>query len=187
MPARSPDALAEKEFSLIQEIARSPSCTQRELSTSTGLSLGMTNLLIKRLARKGYIKISQLDWKRTQYLLTFKGAVEKARKSYNYSLYTIRIFKQIRENIYTALRREYAAGHRRFTVVGQDEILDLIKEALLDLDYKDAEFAFVKEYSAISSNDVILTATLEAPPASRNGQKFITLVDFENINFRISP
>ena len=37
------------------------------------VGLGMTNLLIQRLARKGLIKVTQLDWKRTQYLLTLKG------------------------------------------------------------------------------------------------------------------
>ena len=48
--------LAQKEFALIQEISRKPTHTQRSLSQSVGLSLGTTNLLIQRLARKGYIK-----------------------------------------------------------------------------------------------------------------------------------
>src|SRR5947209_3037692 len=101
-------ALAEKEFLLIQEIARKPTRTQRDLSQSLGLSLGMTNLLIQRLSRKGLIKITQLDWKRTQYLLTLKGAVEKTRKAYGYTLYTLRIFRQIQDNITVVLRREHA-------------------------------------------------------------------------------
>ena len=89
------DPLAEKEFILIQEIAKSPTRTQRDLSESIGLSLGMTNLLIKRLARKGLIKVTHLDWKRTQYLLTLKGMMEKTRKTYHYTLYTLRLFRQI--------------------------------------------------------------------------------------------
>src|SRR5687767_5206385 len=92
-------ALPAKEFSLIQEIARKPLQTQRQLSQSTGLSLGMTNILLKRLARKGYIKIKHLDWKRTQYLLTVKGLLEKTRKSYAYALYAINQFRLIRERI----------------------------------------------------------------------------------------
>ena len=177
------DNLAEKEFSLIQEIAKSPSATQRELSVNTGLSLGMTNLLIKRLARKGYIKISQLDWKRTQYLLTLKGAVEKARKSYNYSLYTIRIFRQIRDNIGTVLRHEYETGRREFTVVAQDELLELVREAARDLDLRGARFNFLNRYEE-AAGDLILTATLE-PPLPQEGRRFVALVDFHNIDFRI--
>lgn len=180
------DTLAENEYSLIHAISQSPSSTQRELSQSTGLSLGMTNLLIKRLARKGYIKISQLDWKRTQYLLTPKGALEKAVKSYRYSLYTIRIFRQIRDNIRTVLKREHEAGQRAFAVVAQDELLDVVREEIADLGLADARFSFQSAYTDLAPSDlVILTATLEPAPPPVDGQRFISLVDFHNINFRI--
>ena len=69
------------EYAVISEVAREPGQTQREISRKVGLSLGMTNALLLRLARKGYIKMKQLDWKRTEYLLTLKGAMEKTRKS----------------------------------------------------------------------------------------------------------
>ena len=85
-----------EEFILIQEISKSDTHTQRSLSQNIGLSLGTTNLLIQRLARKGLIKITQLDWKRTQYLLTLKGALEKTNKMYRHTLYTIRLFRQIK-------------------------------------------------------------------------------------------
>lgn len=183
MAVTKDDALAENEFALIQEISKSPSSTQRELSTSTGLSLGMTNLLIKRLARKGYIKISQLDWKRTQYLLTLKGAFEKAKKSYNYSLYTIRIFRQIRDNIRTVLKREHDAGQRAFTIVAQDEVLELVREAVSDLAFPDATYTFVDDFKD-AAGELVLTATLEAPPEPKAGQRFIVLVDFRNLDFK---
>jgi DNA-binding MarR family transcriptional regulator len=87
------------EYSVLQEVARQPTQTQRELSRKVGLSLGMTNALLLRLTRKGYIKMRQLDWKRTEYLLTFKGALEKTRKSYAYTLHTIRLFRTIIESV----------------------------------------------------------------------------------------
>ena len=175
--------IQENEFALMREIAKSPALTQRELSQNTGMSLGMTNLLIKRLARKGYIKISQLDWKRTQYLLTPKGALEKAMKSYRYSLYTIRIFRQIRDNIRTALRREYDSGRREFAIVAQDELLDLVREAAADLDIKDAKFSFHRGFKELgASDDLVLSATAETAPSDR---RVISLVDFDNINFRL--
>lgn len=126
------ETLPENEYALIREIAKSPTATQRELSQTTGFSLGMTNLMIKRLVRKGSIKVRQLDWKRTQYLLTPKGVLEKAVKSYRYGLYTIRIFKQIRDNIRTVLRHELKSGRRDFTVVAQDELLDIVRESITE-------------------------------------------------------
>ena len=179
--------LAQKEFALIQEISRRPTHTQRSLSQSVGLSLGTTNLLIQRLARKGLIKVTQLDWKRTQYLLTIKGAMEKTQKAYHYTIYTIRIFRQIQENISVLLRREYQTGRRKFILVAQDEILDILREAVAGLHFPDAEFSYCRDFREVPAEaDLILTATLEAPPKTGGGRRFVSLVDFDDIDFRIA-
>ena len=178
--------LAEKEFLLVQELSRKPTSTQRDLSQSLGLSLGTTNLLIRRLARKGIIKVTQLDWKRTQYLLTIKGALEKTRKAYHYTLTMLRIFKQIQENITTVLTREYRAGRRDFILVAQDEILELVRDTVSNLTLADAAFTFVPAFDQIPPRaDMVLTATLEPAPAPVNGRRYVSLVDFMDIDFRI--
>ena len=184
--AQTSAALAEKEFVLIQEIAKNPSHTQRSLSQSAGMSLGTTNLLIQRLARKGLIKVTQLDWKRTQYLLTPEGMMEKAQKAYHYTLYTMRIFRQLQENMATALRREYDAGRRQFALVAQDEILELLRDSIAALGLPEATFSFLNGYEAVpAGTELVLTATLEAPPPV-DGRRYVSLVDFHNTNFRLS-
>jgi DNA-binding MarR family transcriptional regulator len=182
----SKETLAEKEFALIREIAKNPSHTQRTLSQEVGLSLGTTNLLIQRLARKGYIKINQLDWKRTQYLLTLKGAMEKTQKVFDYTRYTMRLFKQIQANIVTAVRAEYDSGRREFTVVAQDELLELIRETVRPDDFPGATFSYLTDFSQVGeNNDLLLTATKQVPPAD-GGRRYVSLVDFDNVDFRLS-
>ena len=51
------DLQSQKEFKLLSEIERGGDVTQRTLAKKIGLALGLTNLYLKRLARKGYIKI----------------------------------------------------------------------------------------------------------------------------------
>ncbi len=178
--------LAEKEFLLIQEISRQPLRTQRDLSQSVGLSLGMTNLLIKRLSRKGLIKITQLDWKRTQYLLTLQGVLEKTKKSYDYTRYTLRIFSQIQDNITAVLHREHRAGRRFFHFVAQDELLELLSETVDDLNLEGSSFSFQRSFAEVpASADQVLTATLETPPPGSPASRYVSLVDFDNINFRL--
>lgn len=179
-------ALAENEFLLIQEISRQPNQTQRDLSQSLGLSLGATNLLIKRLARKGLIKITQLDWKRTQYLLTFKGALEKTRKSFAYTRYTLRIFNQMQANITAVLHREHQGGRRAFHFLAQDELLELLSDTVDDMKLENSSFSFYRNFSEVpESADLVLTATLDAPPPGQFPSRCVSLVDFDNINFRL--
>ena len=51
------DPQAKRELELLTEISEDQGVTQRALAKKLGIALGLTNLYIKRLARKGYIKI----------------------------------------------------------------------------------------------------------------------------------
>lgn len=185
LPPQAPSGgLPPKEFLLIQEIARRPETNQRLLSESTGMSVGMTNLLVRRLTRKGLIKVNQLDWKRAQYVLTLDGMMELARKSYNYTRYTMRILAQLRENIEAALRREHAAGRRAFSVVAQDEIRELIEETVSGLRLPGAEFAYYADFGSVpAAAPLVLTAVPQ--PAPDASPRYLKLLDFENLDFRV--
>jgi DNA-binding MarR family transcriptional regulator len=180
-----PEPVDESELALMREIAREPIRTQRDLSRSAGLSLGMTNLLLKRLARKGLIKVLQLDWKRTQYLLTPKGALEKTRKTYEYARYTLRLFRQLQENVAAALRTEHARGRRRFWIVAQDEFQAALGEAVPALGLPGADVAIVPSFAALPPEaDLVFVAAQEDAPA-RPGLTVVNLVDFLDVRFRL--
>jgi hypothetical protein len=175
----------ESELALMREIARDPVQTQRGLSKGAGLSLGMTNLLLKRLARKGLIKVRQLDWKRTQYLLTPKGALEKTRKTYDYARYTVRLFRQIQENAVTAVRREHADGRRDFWIVAQDEFDGVLRETLAEHSFPGASLTFAGRFAEVpDSADLVLAATQEQVPAAA-GRRVVSLVDFMDAHYRL--
>ncbi|MFH2204163.1 MAG: winged helix-turn-helix transcriptional regulator [Elusimicrobiota bacterium] len=177
--------MGEREFSLIQEISREPSRTQRELSQSTGLSLGMTNILLKRLVHKGYIKVKHLDWKRTQYLLTMKGVMEKTRKSFSYALHTIRQFRIISKRIHDLVQREYERGERAAIVVAWPETADAVREALADMEATDFKMYYVETFKELGERPgLIFTATVEDIPPPKAGQRFVPLLDNDALKFK---
>ena len=47
--------------------------TQRELASRSGLSLGMTNALLRRFAEKGWVKLTRLSAKSVHYALSRAG------------------------------------------------------------------------------------------------------------------
>ena len=71
------DVLDEREFELINIIGADLGSNQRDLSRHLDLSLGLTNMLVRRLVTKGLIRISQLNKRKVQYVLTAKGFAEK--------------------------------------------------------------------------------------------------------------
>ena len=117
----------EKEFEIIKELSNNTLPDQRALSAKTGFSLGLINLIIKRLIKKGYIKAKQLNQRKIQYILTPKGFTEKATKSYHYTLKTIEKFNLIRNKIENLIKTENSNGISKFIICGNGEISAIVE------------------------------------------------------------
>ena len=137
--------IGDREHIVIEEISRNYDITQRKISKKLGMSLGMTNLILKRLTSKGYIKVKQLSGKKVRYMLTPKGFAEKAKKSYRFIVNTIDSVKKISEEIQNLILREYAKGEKEFTVCGSGELATIAEIAFRDLNLKDIEVKYISE------------------------------------------
>jgi len=133
--------ISEKEFAVIREIHNNHLPDQRTIAIRTGISLGLTNLIIKRLIKKGYIKAKQLDRKKIQYLLTPKGFSEKAKKSYNFTVKTIGTFTAIREKLQQFITEECQKGAVEFAVSGSGELADIVEFALKNMPGQPVKFS----------------------------------------------
>jgi DNA-binding MarR family transcriptional regulator len=99
--------------------------SQRELSRRLNISLGMVNLFLKRLLRKGYFKVTTIPVSRAKYLLTPKGFAEKSRLTLRYLEYSLRFYKELRQVIERRVRHLEQAGVRRVAFSGSGEIAEL--------------------------------------------------------------
>ena len=177
--------LQEKEFTLIQELVRKPESTQRELSHSLGCSLGMTNILIKRLIRKGYIKVNQLTWNKTRYLLTYKGAMEKARKSYAYAVHTWTQARLITQAIQETVIDEYHDGCREAVFVAYPETQSVIRAALAEKDLPGFSSEYLESFKYVQPRHrLVFAATVEPLPAPSAGRRVVPLLDRVAMEFR---
>ncbi len=122
--------IAEKDIKILEIIAQDDGVSQRGLVDKSGLSLGMVNLVLRRLAKTGYIKMVNLDKRKVQYLLTSKGIKEKTDRSYTYLQRTIRVYKEYRDQVERVIDEELKQGHHRIKVVGEGELADLVKTIL---------------------------------------------------------
>jgi DNA-binding MarR family transcriptional regulator len=139
------DSLNEREFELINIVGAELGANQRDLSKQLDISLGMTNLLIRRLVAKGYIRIRQLNKKKTQYILTSKGFTEKYHKSVNYTLKTIRSIGLIRNQLNIVIQRLYQQGERVFFILGSSDLVELVEMSLSQPQWVGVQFSRVEQ------------------------------------------
>jgi len=133
--------LEEREYQFLEVLSRNGGYSQRKLAHSLGVSLGLTNLILNRLVRKGYVKVKGLDKRKMNYILTRHGFSEKLKKSYNYTLKTIRDIAQYKNRIQEYIRKEYGSGERELIIKGSGDLADIAEIAVKNLNLSDLKWS----------------------------------------------
>ena len=118
-----------RDLKLLEAVDADSRVTQRSLSTQLGIALGLTNVYLKRLVRKGYIKCVNVQSNRITYLLTPHGIAEKLRLTYEFMDYSLHLYGEVRQHL-RAVIRECAASDRRVAIFGRGEAAELSYLAL---------------------------------------------------------
>ena len=118
------DIEAHRDLKLLQAVEADSRVTQRGLATRLGIALGLTNVYLRRLARKGYIKFVNVQSNRISYLITPRGIAEKARLTYEFMDYSLHLYREVRQHL-RAVLRECAAANRRVAIYGRGEAAEL--------------------------------------------------------------
>lgn len=130
--ASSLDISNDHEYEVLAHIHQHEQVKQRDIAGAIGLSLGMTNAILKRLAGKGFITMRRINSRNIHYLVTPTGVDVIAKRSYRYLRRTVGHIVRYKERMRT-LFREAAAdppegrGVRTVVLVGESD-LDFLVE-----------------------------------------------------------
>lgn len=123
----------QRDLTLLTEVERDGAVTQRSLATKLGVALGLTNLYLKRLARKGYIKVTTIPSHRVRYLLTPQGFAEKSRLTYLYMEYSLSHYRDMRARLREALSYAAKNGTKRVVIYGTGELAEMAYLSLREM------------------------------------------------------
>jgi len=153
------------ELKIIDEIGKNLNTTQRRISRKIGLSLGMTNIVMKRLIAKGHVKVKGLNRRNVQYILTPRGFAEKLKKTHRYLLKTVETLKTVKEKIQDTVLEYYEKGEKNFTILGNGELADIVEMSLRDMGKRDLRYWRARTLAEVNSKQSIILL------ADRNTQK----------------
>jgi DNA-binding MarR family transcriptional regulator len=119
-----------RDLEILTAVDEGGALTQRALAQRLGVALGLTNLYLKRLSRKGYLKIVEFPRKpatrkRLRYLLTPKGITEKTRLTYEHMSYALNLYRRTRETLRHTLAELAPAGAKRIALYGTGDAAEL--------------------------------------------------------------
>lgn len=124
-------------FYILDEVSKNGEVTQRSLSRRLGVALGLTNLYVKRLAKKGWIKIVNVKANRLRYELTPSGIAQKTAMAFQYVQDSYVFYREARKSLTTMFDGLKASGVRSVLLYGTGDLAEIawlsLQEAQLDL------------------------------------------------------
>ena len=127
------DLQGQRDLLLLSELDRDGGASQRTLAIKLGVALGLTHLYLKRLARKGYIKITTIPRSRIRYLLTPQGFTEKSRLTYLYMQYSLSYYRDMRIRLKEMMSTFDASHGQRVVIYGTTELAELAYLSLREM------------------------------------------------------
>ena len=170
------DIEARRDLTVLDTVSGNQSITQRRLAAKLGIALGLTNVYLKRLIRKGYIKCVNVQSNRLLYLITPQGIAEKTRLTYEFMDYSLHLYREVRQHLSEVLKPLAVDGEKRVAVYGTGEAAELaylsLKEqgiepvAILDGDGGGSFLGMpvhpLRDHDQIRF-DLLIVATMEKP------------------------
>jgi len=114
-----------RNLQLLEEVSKDSNISQRKLSTRLGVALGVTNACLKKMIRKGHIKVKGINHKRITYYLTPQGFAEKTRLTYHFLQYTVSYYKNLKEKISSKLNIILKSGVKHIVFYGAGEVMEV--------------------------------------------------------------
>ena len=128
-----------RELRLLEEVDETPDLSQRTLAHRLGIALGVANLLVRNGAKRGYIRVTQIGWKRWAYVITPKGMARKLNLTLGYIERFIGHYQRVRQLLTDDLQDLPLNAESRVALVGTAEMAELAYLALRHIGVEEIE------------------------------------------------
>jgi DNA-binding MarR family transcriptional regulator len=125
-----------RELELLQELEKNPIISQRELSHKFGIALGVTNACLKRMGRRGWIRITGFNHHKIGYYLTPKGFAEKAKLTLHLVSWTVQHYSALKDIIGKKFLEMQDRGVERIVFYGMSDEMEVAYVTLQGVNLK---------------------------------------------------
>ena len=125
---------SDKEAIILEHIYYNDSLKQRELADKAGISLGMTNAILKRLIEKGWLMAKRLNSRNISYVVSHAGMEEIFKRGYRYFKRTIDDICLYKDEIEHLVSEAAKSGYETIALVGKSDLDFIIEYACVKTD-----------------------------------------------------
>ena len=127
-------------YNILQLLENGEQLSQRRLSSQLGINVASVNFALKKLTKRGFVKMLGANPRRIQYILTPKGIAEKTQLAYKFFDRNFHFYKVVRKDVESKIRNISFHGKKRIAIYG---VTDLLEIAYLVIQDKELELVAI--------------------------------------------
>lgn len=170
LQSRTADRRQLHERQILDQLETQPRVTQRSLASDLGIALGLTNLLIRRLVRKGWVRVKRVSARRITYLITPEGLAAKAELARQGFFDSLTFYRETRQHVRGRLAAVSADRQQSSSCHAQDVVFfgvgDVAEVAYLCLPEAGLQLVGVVDHAA---DRAFFQMTVHSPAALSEG------------------
>src|SRR3989338_7870941 len=122
---------------ILQSIENGEQISQRQLSSQMGINVASINFALKKLTKRGLVKMLGVNSRRMKYILTPKGIAEKTQRAYKFFDRNFHFYKAVRKDVENKINSISFNDKKRVALYGVTDLMELaylvIQDKELDL------------------------------------------------------
>lgn len=127
-------------YNILQSLENGDQISQRQLSSQLGINVASVNFALKKLTKRGFVKMLGANPRRIQYILTPKGIAEKTQLAYKFFDRNFHFYKVVRKDVESKINSIPFHGRKRIAIYG---VTDLLEIAYLVVQDKELELVAI--------------------------------------------
>ena len=118
---------------MLEEFETSPASSQRSLARRLGVALGVVNVLVRSLVRRGYVRATRAGWRRWVYVLTPAGVTRKVNLTVDYVDRFMDHYRRVRSIVRTSVDGQAIGPDSSVGIYGVGEVAEIVYVCLRDV------------------------------------------------------
>src|SRR3989339_1669902 len=113
------------QYNILQSIGNGEQTSQRQLSSQLGINVASVNFALKKLTKRGFVKMLGANPRRMQYILTPKGIAEKTQLAYKFFDRNFHFYKAVRKDVENKINNVSFNDRNRIALYGVTDLMEL--------------------------------------------------------------
>ena len=113
------------QYNILQSIENGDQLSQRQLSSQLGINVASINFAVKKLTKRGLVKMLGTNPRRMRYILTPKGIAEKTQIAYKFFDRNFHFYKAVRKDVEDKINNISFNDRNRIALYGVTDLMEL--------------------------------------------------------------